>query len=150
MTNMYSLKDAAEQLGVSVPGIKHHLYKSGRLEGVGTVIGKSLVFTDDDIEAMRQVFESTVPGKPPQHAIDPAQFVAEHEQLERLARSQGDTAGAVRARAVLLMAADGAVQKDVAAQLGIAQNSVKHYLRRFAKGGANALRSKKRGRKKSE
>lgn len=57
---LYSTKEAAAALGVSVARVKQ--VRADRNNEVGTLIGRSLVFTEYDLDQMRQ---RRPPGRPP-------------------------------------------------------------------------------------
>lgn len=67
-TKLYSTKEAAETLGISVARIKQ--IRADRNNEVGTLIGNSLVFTEYDLDQMRQ---RRPPGRPPNKAPAPSE-----------------------------------------------------------------------------
>lgn len=48
---LYSLKEAARYLGISVATVKYHVYKSGLL--TGQVIGNTRIFTKSELDAFK-------------------------------------------------------------------------------------------------
>lgn len=58
---IYSVAEAAEYLGLSVPAVKHHVYNTGTL--VGTLKGNSRVFTKAELDAWSA--QRRGPGRPP-------------------------------------------------------------------------------------
>lgn len=57
---LYSTRDAAKELGISVQRVKQlrDAYK------VGQVIGRTLIFTEDDLAVLRNRDKSTGPKRP--------------------------------------------------------------------------------------
>jgi excisionase family DNA binding protein len=53
--NVYTVKQAADYLGMTVDGIKYHLYKSGYL--VGKTVGRDVLFTREELDR----FKATAP-----------------------------------------------------------------------------------------
>ena len=60
---IYSTKEAAEYLGLSVQGIKHHIYTSGDLVP-DAKIGRNLVFTKATLDNFES--QKRTPGRPPE------------------------------------------------------------------------------------
>ncbi len=54
MATLYTLKMAAEVIGLKPETVKYHLYVSGYLKGFGTLVGKTLVFTEAEVNRMRE------------------------------------------------------------------------------------------------
>ena len=52
----YSLREVAVELGKSPATIKYHRYVSRYFADIGVVIGKSLIYSEADIETMRAKF----------------------------------------------------------------------------------------------
>lgn len=49
---LYSTREAAEYLGLSIPGLKYHLYQARDL--TPQKVGKTLVFTCSELDRFRQ------------------------------------------------------------------------------------------------
>lgn len=49
---LYSLKEAAEYLGLKPVTVKYHVYQSGYLQG--QLVGNSLVFTQEELDRFRE------------------------------------------------------------------------------------------------
>lgn len=58
---IFSVAEAAQYLGVSVPAVKHHIYNTGTLRG--TLKGNSRVFTRAELDAWSA--QRRGPGRPP-------------------------------------------------------------------------------------
>ncbi len=58
---IYSVAEAADYLGLSVPAVKHHVYNTGTL--LGTLKGNSRVFTKAELDAWSA--QRRGPGRPP-------------------------------------------------------------------------------------
>lgn len=52
---LFSLRDAAKELSIHPQTLKRHKYASGLFEKFGIIIGRSLVFSEDEIAAMRKL-----------------------------------------------------------------------------------------------
>jgi hypothetical protein len=63
---LYSLKEAAEYLGLKPETVKYHVYQSGYLKG--QLIGKSLVFTQEELDEFKQ--RVPAPGRKKSKAPD--------------------------------------------------------------------------------
>ena len=50
MTNLFSTKEAADKLGMTIRGVWYHIHR-GHL--IPTKVGKTLVFTQDQLEQFR-------------------------------------------------------------------------------------------------
>jgi len=61
MSKVYSITEAAKYLGKTVANIKYHKYSSGYLEKYGTVVGKSLVFTEDELKYLKSHWDKLIP-----------------------------------------------------------------------------------------
>lgn len=48
MTKLFSTKDAAKYLNLSVPAVKYHIHQTSNLKG--QLVGKTLVFTRADLD----------------------------------------------------------------------------------------------------
>lgn len=53
---MYTVKQAAEYLDMSIANVKYHVYKSGRL--TGSLIGHTLVFSKDELDKFKKSREN--------------------------------------------------------------------------------------------
>ena len=62
MKPIYSTAEAAEYLGISVQGLKHHIYVAKDLEPDGK-IGRSLFFTQATLDILND--QKRQPGRPP-------------------------------------------------------------------------------------
>ena len=51
---LYSLREAATELQMTVANLKHHLYVSRRFAGIGQIVGNSLVFTEADLQELKR------------------------------------------------------------------------------------------------
>lgn len=51
---LYSTKDAAKQIGIHPETLRYYAHK----HGYGTMIGNNLMFTNDDIKAVKEKRES--------------------------------------------------------------------------------------------
>jgi predicted RNase H-like HicB family nuclease len=60
LPKLFSTEEAANELGIS----RRRVVALAKSRGVGTIVGSSLVFTEPDIDTMRD----RTPGRPPKHA----------------------------------------------------------------------------------
>ncbi len=69
MPEPYSLKEIAEELGWHPATVKYHLYESGYFKGMGKLVGRSLTFTEEELQRMKQIKANMPPPgrkrKPP-------------------------------------------------------------------------------------
>lgn len=104
---VYSSETAAEMLGISLPTLKRHIYQTKILAGFGKMVGRTLVFTDDEISKMRAKLDA-IPGRGntqrsrKQVADRQDKALALHEQKKSLqeiadALKFTDTSGVLRA-----------------------------------------------------
>lgn len=49
--NAYTVKQAAEYLGLTVDGVKYHLYKSRRL--IGNTVGRDVLFAREELDRFK-------------------------------------------------------------------------------------------------
>ena len=61
MPEPYSLKDVAEELGLHPQTVKYHIYDSGYFKGMGKKVGRSLAFTQAELDRMRVLLKSMPP-----------------------------------------------------------------------------------------
>lgn len=61
MPEPYSLREVAEELGIHTQTVKYHIYESGHFRGFGKLIGRSLTFTEAELQRMRQLMAAMPP-----------------------------------------------------------------------------------------
>lgn len=65
MPEPYSLREVADELGIHPQTVKHHIYKTGHFKGKGKLIGRSLTFTQAELDEMKEIKKRIPPpGKP--------------------------------------------------------------------------------------
>ena len=65
MPEPYSLREVAEALGFHPQNVKYHIYTSGYFKGKGKLVGRTLSFTQAELDEMKEIKKRIPPpGKP--------------------------------------------------------------------------------------
>lgn len=123
--NLYSIKTAAERLGVNAEYLKHHIWKSGVLKDFGTLVSGRIIFVEDELAGMKAALDKVPPPGP----VPLGSTIADHHERQDLA---------------LQMREEGKPWADIASELGYSFASAA----RRAAYGAMERRDKAKGKKR--